>query len=96
MDELERRLGGSHRLGPTGGSAKGMDLNCRVFGNSGSMRPVKFPVDVLTVRLSATTELLADAKYKTKGNRREEHNANFIIASVKVPMTFAAFYGLVV
>ncbi|KAH7305923.1 hypothetical protein B0I35DRAFT_443518 [Stachybotrys elegans] len=32
--------GGSHRRDPTGGSAKGMARNWRVWGNSGSTRPV--------------------------------------------------------
>lgn len=43
-------MGGSQRRETTGGSAKGMARNCRVFGNSGSMSPVKVPVEVRTVR----------------------------------------------
>lgn len=43
-------MGGSQRRDATGGSAKGTARNCRVFGNSGSISPVKVPVEVRTVR----------------------------------------------
>ena len=76
--------GGNHRRDSTGGFANGMARNWRVFGNLGSMSPVKVPVAVRTVSGSGFGSLASWPTTVSAANVRMDKMASFMFAVLQL------------